>query len=82
MDRTSIGKAGAGIRWAVLMAAAGMAATAAQAQNLPITPGQRATAEQVYGVVVAEERPVVAGRCQYRLDEAASTQRRRTLGAV
>ena len=59
MDRTSIGKAGAGIRWAVLMAAAGMAATAAQAQNLPITPGQRATAEQVAqaGVALSDLAP-------------------------
>ena len=42
----------------------------------------RTTAENTYGVVVAEEVPVTTGRNQFRLDEAASQQRRRTLSAV
>jgi hypothetical protein len=39
----------------------------------------RASAETVYGAVIAEQRPVIAGRHHYRLDEAATLERRRQL---
>ncbi len=37
----------------------------------------RATAEEAYGVVIADAKSLVAGHTQYRLDAAASAERRR-----
>jgi N-methylhydantoinase B len=42
----------------------------------------RESAENIYGVVVAEARTLVAGQARYRLDEPASQQRRLSLAAV
>lgn len=39
----------------------------------------RATAESVYGVVVAHETPIAPGRARYRLDPEASARRRQAL---
>ncbi|MDE1947829.1 MAG: hydantoinase B/oxoprolinase family protein [Burkholderiales bacterium] len=39
----------------------------------------RATAEQAYGVVIAEAEPLVAGHTRYRLDAKASAERRAAL---
>ena len=42
----------------------------------------RQVAETVYGVVIAKETPIVPGQSQFALDESASVQRRRALGAA
>ena len=39
----------------------------------------RATAENVYGVVIAEAKKGAAGNLRYRLDEAGTAQRRKQL---
>jgi N-methylhydantoinase B len=41
----------------------------------------RATAEQQYGVVIAEVRPLAAGHARYQLDASASAARRAQLAA-
>lgn len=48
-----------GIAWAVVAIACGMAGAAAQAQNYPVTPAQRSTAQQVAqtGVALADLAP-------------------------
>ena len=42
----------------------------------------RATAESVYGAVVAEETQIAPGRARYQLDAEASARRRKDMAAA
>ena len=48
----------------------------------PTTPLWQAAIGISFGVVIAKETPIVPGQSQFALDESASVQRRRALGAA